>query len=406
MLLPHVFVIPSVASQLVLVPAKPEGGEFRFSLGATESVAQTPTQGSKSVLSAQTAHYTLLLDWNEIENEDYGYFRYPFYVRRSQERASTECDAASECRRYLMKGIPVGSFQDQQIEVPFTIGPGEEGSIFMPVFSFSSSSFLSGPTWAKSENVYLSSGGEIHISLTNKSNLPVSVSFRQPILRGDYWQDAKLLLVSDKSQTIQIAPGATLKGPITLKLVPRPFKAFLSSMFSFARRSIDDCGGAPSVSSKQWMDDCATVEADYQVRGGPPRTLAVLVPVRFEPWPPLLFVAVILGAGIGLSINALAKRQQVRSTFRKDFAFIVLIGVLAEALSMVLVSLKSEFRILGLDLDPFQLLPALLIGALIGLLGFEGCKSLATWFSGLMKPPSGQPLAPPAPRAADGGHGQ
>jgi len=182
-LLLNTAVIPCVASQLVLLAAKPEGGEFRFSPGPVESVAQTPRQRSNSVLSGHTAHYTLLLDWNEIDSTDYGYFRYPFYVRRSREGASGECDAASECRSYLMKGTPIGSFQDQQIEVPFAIGAGEEGSILIPVFSFSYPSFLSGPTWAKSQEVLLSSGGEIHIPLTNKANLPVSVSFHPRVSR-------------------------------------------------------------------------------------------------------------------------------------------------------------------------------------------------------------------------------
>jgi hypothetical protein len=43
---------------------------------------------------------------------------------------------------------------------------------------------------------------------------------------------------------------------------------------------------------------------------------------------------------------------------------------------MVLVQFDSQFRLLGLELDPFQLLPAALIGILMGLLGFKSLEAL------------------------------
>jgi hypothetical protein len=385
-------VFPCAAVQLTVGPAKPENAGtslFVFSLASTSATDEAPKGDSKSVVSVPTTHYLLLIDLNDIEAVEEGsYFRYKFYVRNLQPASP------SKSTYFLMNGRPIGDFPDQRFDVPFTID-GEEGKISLPIFSLSYS-FLSGPTWTVPEDVGYGSTNRISIHLTNQSSLSISATFHKPNPREDYWQEAKVLIDdTDKIQTVQIPLGKSPQNTIDLQLTPKPATAFISSIFSFAGRSIDECrttqGNQGAVgrplgdATKRWIDDCVTLNVEYHTKGGLSQSMSLMIPVRFRPNPALLFLCVILGCGLGLWINALVNRKKVWPAFRQDLLLVVLIGVLVEAFSMIMVSLKSNLRIFGFDLDPFQLLPAALIGVLIGLMGFDGVKHLAASISGLVK---------------------
>jgi len=385
--------LPCSAAQLTVGPAKPENAgtsQFTFTLANSAPADEIPKRDSKTVVSVETPRYLLLIDLNDVEAvEESGYFRYKFYVRDLQP------GSRNNSTYFLMNGRPVGNFPDQRMEVPFSVG-GEEGKISLPIFSVNNS-FLVGPTWTDPERVGLASTNRIDIHLTNQSNLSVSATFRKPALDEDYWQDKRLLIDdSDKIQTVQIPPGKSPQNTIVLELTPKPAKAFFSSIFSFAGRSIDDCNPAPgnpgaavrpaAEGTRRWIDDCVKVNLEYHAKGGASQNLSLAIPLRFKPWPPLLLVAVILGCLPGLLIHALVNQKRFLVVLRQDLLLVASIAVVMELLSMFLVSFKSNFRIFGLDLDPFQLLPAALIGALIGLIGFDGSKRLAASLSGLVKP--------------------
>ncbi|HEV7766326.1 MAG TPA: hypothetical protein VGQ76_15080, partial [Thermoanaerobaculia bacterium] len=105
------------------------------------------------------------------------------------------------------------------------------------------------------------------------------------------------------------------------------------------------------------------------------RELAIAVPVRFVPWPPFLFFVAIVGAFVGTLVPPAARKRKWKD-FWRAVATAVIVTVIVQAFAMVLVANNSEFRLLGFELDPFQMLPATLLGVLIGLGGFKSLEAL------------------------------
>jgi hypothetical protein len=100
-------------------------------------------------------------------------------------------------------------------------------------------------------------------------------------------------------------------------------------------------------------------------------TLSVEIPVRFIPWWPLLFLAVTAGTLFGSLIPVLVKKQRRWRDWPAAFVASWITAILGELLAMLLVWSNSEFRLFGLVLDPFQLLPSVFIGILAGIFGFK-----------------------------------
>jgi hypothetical protein len=152
---------------------------------------------------------------------------------------------------------------------------------------------------------------------------------------------------------------------LTLHLEPAPGRAFVKALFARDRKKEHDSVG---------------LSIDYDTQWGLRRTLEVQVPVRFVPWPPLLFLAVGSGTLFGSMAPVLAGRRK-RVRWPKAFAASLVTGILVELIAILLVQLNSEVRILGFDLDPFQLLPALLIGIVAGLMGFRSLDLVKGWLA-------------------------
>jgi hypothetical protein len=105
--------------------------------------------------------------------------------------------------------------------------------------------------------------------------------------------------------------------------------------------------------------------------------------VRFRPSFWNLALAVLIGAFIGSGLGLLLSKKDPAATLEWYKAMLIALGlgIIAEALGMILVNGNSEFRLLGFELDPYQLLPASLIGVLVGLVGFRSADD----FLGLFK---------------------
>jgi hypothetical protein len=371
---------PCLAIGLTLNPVRFENGEFLFNTGVPEVVDKLPFEaeskqhpGLPTHFDVPTPHFVLSVDLIDIGPvRQCAYFNYHFYV--------TSRGAGLDRRpvHFSVTAFPVGVFPDQNKDVSFTIegdSLGEEaGTVRLPVFNCTAA-LLSGPDWPKPQKAHLAVESDVPIPLKNLrlSDLPISiVSLSRPQPQNiELWRDLKVLTNGKEDfSRIDIGQGAD-SDALMLKLVPRPGAAFVTSLFSLGRKT---------------PDDSVRFSLEYITLGGPTRTLSFSVPLRFAPWPPYLFVAVALGSLVGWLIIALAYNKLAWATFWRPWALALLAAAVAEALAMLLIDkTDSQFRIFGFELDPFQMLPAGLIGVVIGAMGTDGIRlfirSLAKGFS-------------------------
>lgn len=340
--------------ELKLEDVRVPGGGFSFEVKDAEPLDALPIRPRDNhIRSASTPHYSVYLDLNSIEFALRGsYFRYGFYV---VPKPGTPGQPTS----FEVVGEPTGPFLAQMVEVEFEI-PGEVsefGEIKVPIFSLESPSYLAQTLWEEPEEVELPGAKVIPLQLKNQSTtIPLSIkNIRQPSLQ-DFLRESRLRLRdSDQFREIEITPAGALNDQLVLSVVPSP-QAFRKVLFS---RS----GKPEHASIKAYLD--------YSPPWGPAQMLEVVVPVRFVPSVSLLFLAVGLGTMLGSFIPVVAGRRK-RSRWLQAFGASLLVAIVVELVAMLLVGkLDSEFRIVGFELDPFELLPAALIGVSMGLLGFR-----------------------------------
>jgi hypothetical protein len=350
---------PAFAVDLDLLRYPVEGGEFRFKVSAPRTLAEMPIdRDSPSVQSTVTPHYTIYADLDSIEYAARGgYFRYRLYV---EPRPGTPGEISS----FTAKGMPVGSFPPQTADVGFSLHgeTTEEGTINLPVFSLDEPKYLSFPEWTEPVEIELPGGRQVFLPLQNLLHLPVEVEeLRQPA-RGSLWQKAALEQSGVSGfKPFQIGPGAKPRDLLVLDLQPGP-QALFKALFSKMRSGEHDRVQASIVCAVPW-DNL------------PRQTLSISVPVRFVPWPPILFLAAALGTLLGSCIPVLLGRRE-RTRWARAFLLSLVVALVVEVVAMVLVQFDSQFKLLGFELDPFQLLPAGLIGVAMGMMGFKSLEVL------------------------------
>lgn len=359
---------PAAALDLELSTAKVQGGEFRFHTSLAEPVPRLPIRpDGENVQVVSTPRYTIYADLDDITYTKYGFFRYRLYV-------SPKPGAPGAPTSFTVHGDPVGDFPVQMTEVDFAVG--EEGAggldqrkIMLPVFSLESTGYLVGPTWSEPREVELPGETEVPLQLRNVlEKWPLSVTgVRQPSRKG-LWQTAELMVRgSDRSRALEIRPASKVDDGLVLRLVPSSAQALSKVLFPRAGQS---------------QHELVTASVDYATPWGVESSLEIQVPVRFVPWPPLLFVAVAFGTLLGSLIPVVAGQRR-RAKWPRAFAASLMIAVVVELLAMVLVYFDSEFRLLGVEIDPFQLPPAGLIGIFMGLMGFRSLDLLKKLIAGL-----------------------
>jgi hypothetical protein len=355
-------VAPVSAVDLELAKLRVEGGEVQFRASGPRPLASLPIdRDGRNVQTAQTPHFMVYADLDSIEYADRGsYFRYQLYV---EPRPGT----AGGLEQLTVKGSPVGSFLPQMADIDFTLGSGaasEPGTITLPVFSLDEPKYLSLEDWGEPAplEVELPGGRQVPLHLKNLLHLPVRVvDIRQPS-RRDVWRELALRPADAQSfKPFQISPVSKADDRLVLDLHPG-LGATLEALFSRARNKPHETVQASLTCATPWD-------------GLPQQDLAITLPVRFVPWPPLLFLSVLIGTLLGSSLPVLLGRRQL-SNWPRAFLLSLLVAFVAEVIAMVLVQFDSQFRLLGLELDPFQLLPAALIGILMGLLGFKSLEAL------------------------------
>jgi hypothetical protein len=184
---------------------------------------------------------------------------------------------------------------------------------------------------------------------------------------NDYWLETpKASLHLPRSGSKLLNAGQTIDGAVTVQLRSNAWHALGASIFPLAADQ---------------PHETMTLYVNYDTPGGIPSTLEIPVAIRFKPSFWSLLLAVLIGAIAG-SLLAQLVRKSGAPTMRWYVAFGIALfaSAIAEVLGLVLVYGGSEFRLFGLQLDPYQLLPVVAVGALVGLAGFRNADDFVKLF--------------------------
>lgn len=342
---------PALAVELELLRHLVAGGEVRFRMNPARVVDELPIdRDGPNVQSTVTARYTVFADLDRIDYAPRGgYFRYRLYV---EPKANVPGPTVS----YTAKGVPTGSFPPQMAEVSFSLDDGAEGAdtISLPLFSLDEPQYLRVPPWDKPQTVELPNGTTIAVPIENLLKLPVRIEpVRQPE-RGNLWRRAILREKGASDfKAFQLGPSSRPRDALVIDLIPG-LGAVSKALFK---------PGEPQNVE-------ASVKATLPWESVPEQTLEITVPLRFVPWPPVLIIPLGVGTLLGWSLSQLSRKRRLEAGWR-TLGVSFLAASLVEIVAMVLVELNSQFKILGFELDPFQVLPTAVIGAVMGLLGMK-----------------------------------
>lgn len=360
--------LPALANiDLKIDPVKFGGGtsEVRFHSQGCDIGVPLPENAVDRLMQKSTEHYIVFVDLSDIHSpESTDYTVYKFYVQ-SKPGASGH---AVTCL-FLVQAQPTGSFKDQIVEVHFQVGQTasfEDASMRLPVHStFSAEAMLESPPPETLPEVRPGSASNVGIKLINRlSDLPLVVERDVEVIPSHpfYWKATSGMLGVHGDSDLALSQGQTLENAIVLQLQPDPWKA-LGATFR------------PLAASKS--HDKFFVNLSYFTRGGFRRMLQVPVEVRFVPSLWSLLLAVLGGSLLG-SLVPLVFSSGGRGilTWLQAFGAAFVVAILAWLVGLVMVSLDSRFRIFGIELDPFQIVPASLIGAFVGLYGFHSADAV------------------------------
>jgi hypothetical protein len=365
---------PGLAVSLELAPIELENGaKIKFDKNDCEPIDALPfAKGDENVNHVQLPHYDLYFRIEDIvPKKSFGFIRYRFYVKpKAPDEGVKEC---------VISGRPSGSFHPQLADVNLYVGEEAAGrdsaTIHLPILGLTSPDYLTYPHWTEPEKIEIGHENEIDLQLQNLlADWPIRISAVSQPSRKEIWQQAELLVKGQKEfAPFDIPTGGVSKDRLVLKLSPNSGRALLNALFS---RNLK---GDP---------ENVTVSLEYTAQLGlkdlEKETLVIPVPVRFVPWPPLLIFVLILGTLLG-SLIPLTTGQRRKADWLHAFSASLPTAILAWLIAILLVQNNSEFRLLGFALDPFQLLPAALIGALLGLQGFRSLELLKRFIPGLGK---------------------
>jgi hypothetical protein len=332
-------------------PCDPQTGAF--------ATTQLQTQ-------AETEKYMVFTDITNIKHGN-GDFVYEFFVKSKTPGSALVC-------RFRVPAVPTGSFADAMGTVKFHVGDGlnlEEGTIKIPLYSIRNPKILDGRLSKPSVDAQ---NPLVSVNLTGETPIEITVSSKLEDLQLGLYKDIKPRL--ERPQNWQ-SSTATLDGSnvlepghdavISLKLVPNAWHALGTSIFPIEQKK---------------PHEVITVRVNYDTPGGIPDSIDVEVPVRFRPSIWSLLLAVMLGAGLGTLLARLlpSKSDGEPVEWYKAYLVSLVAAGLAEIVGIILVSGGSEFRFFQFELDPYQILPAVLVGALVGLAGIRKASDFFGWF--------------------------
>jgi len=357
--------------------------EFVFNHSTLVEPSSELARPMKDLFCKATTSFRVCVDIEEVGPAKYGGFEYPFYVTSGQ-------GDATEVRRFLFLAIPRGRFLDHQETVGFTVeGPDgtENGSILLPLHAVRSNPYLKVSMDRPIEKVDLGGGASIWLTLSSElEDLPLLVEEVSAYpTEKRLWREVKASGEvttgegDDNGLPLRLQAG---QGPVRLVRIvvsPMPWDALWQSLFPFPSapgEETDDADDADGSNTQPvGIHDRILVRLAYRAEGGTVRYLHHEIPVRFVPSFPALILSVALGALVGCAIPPLIGRRRWKHWLHAVGAALLL-AFCVELVALVLWNFDSRLKVLGFEVDPYQILPVVLLGVAVGIGGYRGADLL------------------------------
>lgn len=373
-----VSLIPSLCAQnLTLKDAHPlpadSGSVVKFNRGESDGSPQSlHAVDLNNMFHIQTDHLDLYVDLSlSSRGKSPAQIHYQFYIRK-----------ADQLYPFDITATPSGSFPPQRVNVPFTVSMGEwhdeAGNVTLPVFSLYSDQYLTYTPCADRQNVSLT--GETVICLTFDSllkDMNASVFAIDAKGTNPYWQSVQVTRPTLPA-TASPSTRAQKTGPpqrIEIHVRPKFYEALMASLAHLNA----DSGGA--LVDDQITGDIRYNEPVSQI----PMDLEFSVPIRFYPGLPQMCLFAMVGGVIGAFLRSIPGTPRI-SLWKRVKLLLALAAwcVLFELLGLwvwMQGTPRTNVVILGFDCNPSQLLPAFLMGVILGLTGLRKLDALFLRFA-------------------------
>ncbi len=287
---------------------------------------------------------------------EYGFVNYVFYVR------SKSGSDKAPFTRFDFQGTPSGSFLDRKTDIEFTVtdsnGTTDVGSILLPVHSFFGENAISVSPGDDSDVPVHLSGDTLLLRVENKlQDLSVTI-LNAEIRPGDntVWKNAPALR-GELSADHPVVLDPRSKRTLEWRFDPNPWKALARSLVPLSKA--DETLTCTIV--------CASA------LGGFRRPVEIAYTVHFYPTPIWLATMPALGA---LAASVLVffgvKKNRGLKRLLAAAGINILLALIIEVAGILLWTYSdSKFVLVGIDLNPLLLLPAMFVGIVSGIYGFK-----------------------------------
>lgn len=268
---------------------------------------------------------------------------------------------------HVVVGTPRGDFSDQWSWVKYhlTENGTHSGSLEIPVHSFSNAALISVEPDSSAGTVYLSQP-QHKITFSTKNSLKgFEVTLDSADLTSDndyYWK------WSDTDHRYHVSFDVGNSNP--------PWSLFTAPLNGIVWvrpnlwRSLS--GSAGAFKSGQFQDVLNLTLRYNAGLGGNPRAVSVPINIRFKPPWWSLFCCAVIGAFLGSLVTLFFPDTWKGKTPARTIESAIVLAVVAEFLGLLMFqSDDSKLIVAGFNLNPTEVLPALGLGLLVGLLGLK-----------------------------------
>ncbi len=358
--------------------------EVQFQSSSCEQLAAVPAAEVDRWQCSTGDSFRVCADLSRIRDISFRAFSYTLYAGRSGDGEWRDVTKWTFC------ALPIGSFIDQESDVSFEVGDdagSEQGTIRLPLHSSSSDALLVHDLGRVPAPLWVGRPGMIKIGLRSLTDLHVVVTDDIFVSAGDQslWQgEPRARLVKPVEGTMTIKPGEKSHELLSLELTPSRLKALRAALRPHKEdggAETDDLLAGERLPEVRGVHEWITLYVSHRAETGSERDLEIRVPIRFRPSPLYLILAVLVGALVGRLI-ALLQRPTSAAVWARSLALAVLLSGVAWLAGLVLVEFDSSLRLLGMELDPYQIVPAALVGVVIGWAGLKGVKLVKELLTG------------------------